>query len=396
MKLRDHASRAKSYVRLHWIRILMLAVGMATLAVVVGFWSFWVREIPMRLAALSKLILDFAHRHPHVSRVLHVSLETVPDLAFVLLALAGLSYLMPELMKKFETSRALRVSAFVIFSVFGIAAVIMNSVSREDQENQGQINRNKIDLLSGQVHDTLQFLVQSKGQPSELERRKHILDTLRSEYILTHPEASAAMIAGNADAPSEWMNKQLQELGEQWKYVPPLPALSVPARQRSYLVFDGNPKSAGGQTEGSPLAVGQGLDFNVHYKQQGPNPVELVRVSNCLYVEADYQVLTQRAVIRDFEERLKKEKPPGETSTLMLGDQGFFTAFGRNEDGSRRIITQTDLDNFTTGKQVVFFIAQLIYRDAGKEHRLRRCLFLQPPAAAPWVWAFCGGFTHSD
>jgi uncharacterized membrane protein YqjE len=135
IRLRDQARRTLSYVRVHWIGMLILAVGIATLAVMVVFWSFWVREVPMELAALSKLILDFAHRHPHVSRVLQVSLEAVPDLAFALLAIAGLSYLMPELMQKFETSRALRLSAFVVFLVFGLAAVVMNSVNREDQEN---------------------------------------------------------------------------------------------------------------------------------------------------------------------------------------------------------------------------------------------------------------------
>ena len=158
--LRDHTSRTTAYLRVHRIRVLMIAVGIVTVVVVVVFWPFWAREVPMGLAALSKLILDFARRHPHVSRILHVALQAVPDLAFVLLALAGLSYLLPELMHKFETRRALRLTAFVVFLVFGLVAVIMNSVSREDQENQSRIDRNKMDGLRSQVHDTLQFLVQ--------------------------------------------------------------------------------------------------------------------------------------------------------------------------------------------------------------------------------------------
>jgi hypothetical protein len=397
--LRAVTSRTTSYLRIHWIGTLMLALGVASSSVLVIFWSFWMREIPLGLAALSQLILDFARRHPHVSRILHISLEAVPDVAFVLLALAGLSYLMPELMQKFEKNRALRLSAFVLFLVFGVAAVVLNAVNREGEDNQRQIDRNKMDGLSGQVQDTLHFLVQSKGQPNELERRRHIIDTLRSEYILAHPEASAAMIAGTIDPPLDWMNKRLQQLGEQWKYVQPAAVSSEPTIQRSYLVFDDVPMSSGGEIEGKPLVVGQVLQFNIHFKQQGPNPVELVSESRWLYVEADYESSTQKALIDDFEERLAKEErrqPSIGSSTVMPGDQRFFTAFGRNEDGSPITISPMHLDDLMTGKEILFVIAQLIYRDAGKEHHLRRCMYLQPPANTPWIWHFCEGFAHSD
>jgi hypothetical protein len=396
IKVRDLASRTRSYMRLHWSSTLMLAGGVVAITILVVFWSFWAREIPMQLTGLSRLILAFAHRHPRVSHILHVSLETVPDLAFVLLALAGLSYLMPELMQKLETNRTLRLSAFVMFLVFGVAAVILNAVNREDQENQRRIDRDKIDGLGSQVNTTLQFLVQSKGQPNELERRKHILDTLRSEYIVTHPEASAALIAGSADPPSEWMNEHLQKLGEQWEYIPPSLVVPILAPQPSYIVFDDAPKSGGGQAEGDPLAVGQQMGFNVHFKQQGPNPVELRRVSRWLYVERNFELSTQKALIGDFEERLRKDTSFFEASTLMPGDKRYLSAVGRNEDNSTRIITQTDLDNLRTGSEVIFVVAQIIYKYSGKEHHLRQCMFLQPPAGTPWVWGYCSGFTRSD
>ena len=309
---------------------------------------------------------------------------------------------MPELMRKFEGSRALGLSVFVVFVVFCVAAVITNAVSREDQENQQQSNREKLDGLNNQVHETLQFLVESKGQPNELQRREHILDTLRSEYIVTHPDASAAVIAGSINPPSEWINKRLQELDEQWKYVPPAPAVPAPAPQRSYVSFDGNPRSSGGQAEGDPLAVSQEISFNVHYKQEGPNPVEVQWSAHWLYVEKDYESSTQKNLIMDFEEILKeelgqkKETLSGGTSTLMPGNGAYFTVWALNGDKSRKIITQTDLDNLKAGTEILFIIAEIAYTDAGKEHHSRRCVFLQPPATAPGVWHFCEGYNNSD
>src|ERR1022692_3889523 len=46
--------------------------------------------------------------------------------------------------------------------------------------------------------------------------------------------------------------------------------------------------------------------------------------------------------------------------------------------------SDTLLDNLRTGKEILFVIAQLVYKDAGKEHRSRRCMFLQPPANTQW------------
>jgi hypothetical protein len=396
IRLRDLASRTQSYVRMHRSGMLELAGGLAAIAVIVVFWPFWAREVPTRLTLLSKLILSFAHHHPRASHLLHVSLEAIPDLAFVLLALAGLSYLMPELMHKFDTSRTLRLSAFVVFLVFGVAAVIMNAVNREDEENQRQTDRGKIDGLGLQVNNALQFLVQSKGQPNELERRKHILDTLRSEYILTHPEASAAMIAGSADPPSDWMNKRLQELGEKWAYIPPSAAVPMLSPQRSYIVFEDMPRSAGGKAENDALAVGQQLAFNLHYRQQGPNPVELGKISRWLYIESNYELSTQKTLIGDFQERLRKDRTPLGKETLMPGDKRFVTAFGINDDNSPRIITPTELANLTAGSEVLFVIAEIAYSDSGKQHHLRECMFLQAPASPPWVWHECEAFTHSD
>jgi len=53
---------------------------------------------------------------------------------------------------------------------------------------------------------------------AEIERRRQILNALRDEYILSHDNISAAMIAGTEYPPTEWMNKRLSQLEEQWRF----------------------------------------------------------------------------------------------------------------------------------------------------------------------------------
>jgi hypothetical protein len=170
----------------------------------------------------------------------------------------------------------------------------------------------------------------------------------------------------------------------------------VPVVQRSYVVWSDPPKSAGGQAENDPLAIGQELAFNIHYKQAGPNPVELIETRRWLFIASDYQDSTQDALIKDFQKKLNKPSTLEAPSTLMPTDNRFVTAFGRNDDGSLWSITQERLDDLTTGRAIAFIIAQVTYKDVGKVHHLRECAFLQPPARTPWVWHYCSGFTHSD
>jgi hypothetical protein len=386
--------------RLFRTRVLLLAFGAVALTAGIALWPFWSRQVSMHLSALSRLILAFAHRHPHAARFLHVSLEAIPDLASVLLAIAGMSYLMPGLIHKFEESKALRLSAVVVFFVIGVAAVIMNSVNREDQKNQQELDRNKIDVLGVQVHDALQFLIQSKGTPNEVERRKHILDTLRSEYILAHPEASATMIAGTADPPPGWINKRLRELGEQWPYVRPLTpeAAFIP---RSYVVWSGQPRFAGGSHEGDPIAVGQPIGFNVSYKQTGPNQVDIVQNTRWLYVESDSSIKSQNSVIEDFKDRVRSTNRMEAAYTLSPGDSPhFFSAVAVENDGRFHVATKQELDKLKLGQKVIFILAQITYiernRDSKKEHHLPLCVYLQPPASPPGIWHFCDEFSRSD
>lgn len=78
---------------------------------------------------------------------------------------------------------------------------------------------------SKQAHTTGKTAIH--GKPSrpisdpiaaEVERRRQILNALRNEYILSHDNISAALMAGTEYPPTDWMNERLRQLGERWRF----------------------------------------------------------------------------------------------------------------------------------------------------------------------------------
>jgi hypothetical protein len=176
--------------------------------------------IVTRLAAISKGILKYAESHPNLLRALHVTLYSVPDVAYLLLAFAGLSYLMPGFAKKIEETTSLRWVVVAVFVTFGIATIILNAVSREDQEHERHVQETKMDRVRQSVDSIQTRLTTTKGQTNEAERRKQLLEALRDEYVISTPDAPATMLTGNSYPPTEWMRKRLHEIGETWAYLP--------------------------------------------------------------------------------------------------------------------------------------------------------------------------------
>lgn len=173
---------------------------------------------------------------------------------------------------------------------------------------------------------------------------------------------------------------------------------------RSYIVFVDTPhfpQETKNSQMSSPVDFkpGDDLAFNVSYRQSGPNPLQIINMSRWLYTEPDFKGDTQQSLIADFKKSMQRERKSGlwssEPSTLGLGDGGFFTAFA--QDGKvHRKATQEELERLRAGAEIAFIIANITYTDLGIVHHLRRCLWLQPPAAVPGVWHFCDGFNNSD
>jgi hypothetical protein len=53
-------------------------------------------------------------------------------------------------------------------------------------------------------------------QEAAFERKQGILKALRGEYVISHDNVSPGLLEGTESPPTEWINKRLRELGEQW------------------------------------------------------------------------------------------------------------------------------------------------------------------------------------
>jgi hypothetical protein len=149
------------------------------------------------------------------------------------------------------------------------------------------------------------------------------------------------------------------------------------------------------------MKVGQGYLFNIFYRQDGPNPVELLGTMFALYEEQDATPQTAEQVANDFSKKMQvaSKVPAQNTFTLARGQSAFNTAFALDATGRPRYLTQSDLDALHAGSKIVFVISQIDYSDGGKVHHARMCTWLQPPASPPpGVWHVClgAGFSHSD
>ena len=71
-------------------------------------------------------------RHAWIGANLHIVRNIIPDTTVLLLAVAGLTYLMPDVMKRLEISRLGRRVSFVVLVFFCVGAIILNEAGRED------------------------------------------------------------------------------------------------------------------------------------------------------------------------------------------------------------------------------------------------------------------------
>jgi hypothetical protein len=74
--------------------------------------------------------------------------------------------------------------------------------------------------IVNQGQTTNNFLIPSPApQQSQLEtnRRKSVVTQLRQKYVFSHDKLSPGLLAGTEPVPADWMNKQLEQLGEAWR-----------------------------------------------------------------------------------------------------------------------------------------------------------------------------------
>jgi hypothetical protein len=140
---------------------------------------------------------------------------------------------------------------------------------------------------------------------------------------------------------------------------------------RSYLTLAGNPRFTGPsatQTEGSNFLPGSPIAFNIHYKNTGPNAVELGEQADAAYLKDDYKPETQQSVLAQFTSDIEKEKKalkegkpdPSHTHTMGAGTEEFFTAFSWSDTLERVSFTQDDLNKLKAGARIAFVITQIV------------------------------------
>lgn len=229
-----------------WLRReLLLAISAGVAAVFLS--RNWIGQSWSRLmSALGEFFIHFSFTHPHWSRVIHVALNIIPDAEFLVLALAGLVYLMPKQIDRIEKSRTLRWFVFTAFVAFAVATMVVNAINREEGEyTTGQLNDRiakqgtTLNSLNGTNSEILKYFVSNKGM-NEAEREANIEKTLRNEYILSHNPIDPEILAGNKMPPDAWMNTRLAQLGEKWKVITPVATptlIPTPPHENAVLQF---------------------------------------------------------------------------------------------------------------------------------------------------------------
>jgi hypothetical protein len=171
------------------------------------------------------------------------SLAILADATPILLAVVGvvMSYEQPKKDSHLATT--------VILFAAGLAGSIVLTLNRLHSETTHRIEVKtlgvKIDAVGTQNTKLSNFLIEARttGKMSELDRRKGIESTLRSEYILSHNPVDPQILAGNAQLPQEWENRRLADLGEKWtvsaapKIVPSEAGTQAPELEKPRLLF---------------------------------------------------------------------------------------------------------------------------------------------------------------
>lgn len=337
-----------------------------------------------------------------------VCLPILADMTPILLAIVGIvmSYVQPRKENHWMTTIILIVAGLV-----GTAILSMNRIAGERAHvAEVQTLYGKIEVVQTQNTSILTTITTggaSALKTTEAERRQNIEKLLRNEYILSRNPIDPEILAGLKMPPEAWMNARLKQLKETWTVSEESPPRGVQPTPRSYIMFPGNPIFIGTNpthTEGSDFQAGDRIGFNMHYRNGGPNSVQIIDNGSATYIGLDSKPETQEAIIAQFKDELRREDKifkvrklnPPPLQTMMPAEERFFTAYGWTEAMGPLIVNQEDLGKLKTGAQVAFVIFEINYRDQGVTHHLRRCMWLQPPASPPGIFHFCQLFNDSD
>jgi hypothetical protein len=163
---------------------------------------------------VSDPIFRATQAHEWLGRFVHIAINTVPDLAFVLLALAGLGYLVPGFIEKLAGKLWARWSMLILFASFGFAAIVINAVNREAQSYKDEQSDERVGLVLRDVTNIQEALSPKNADLTETERREKLLASLRDEFVLRPGPVDPEILAGRKNPPVAWINERLKEMKE--------------------------------------------------------------------------------------------------------------------------------------------------------------------------------------
>jgi hypothetical protein len=145
--------------------------------------------------------------------------------------------------KKLRDEHHNAVIVFVLFLGAAGTVFIHYAKARADVQHQQQLDTlgKKLDSVDNRNSQLLDIVLR-KPELTEAERREGIVKALTNKYILTHEDISPGLLSGIESPPTDWMNKQLAELGEKWKVsgttkTPPPIQLVQPEKSRVEFSF---------------------------------------------------------------------------------------------------------------------------------------------------------------
>lgn len=172
------------------------------------------------------LVAAWWYFYPSENNSVGTSLSLLADLVPMMLAVIGIimSYKTPTKEHHNRTTIILFCAGLV-----GTAIVSLNRI-RNDAAHKSEMDglNGKLQSVGTQNAQILNsFVNRNPSKPaasgpsenvrtSESTRRKNILMALRNEYVISHENVSAGIIAGTEQPPNDWVNTRLKQLGEKW------------------------------------------------------------------------------------------------------------------------------------------------------------------------------------
>lgn len=266
-------------IRAHPLRTRFLLLISISVVLVIAFRHLLWIHVPIWVKAISHPIFVAAQSHPLFGRTVHVLFNAIPDTAFALLAVSGLAYLVPKkYLDKIEELGWVRIFLLILFVTFGFSAIVINAIKSENQEFKDAQNEDRMGVVLKSVTNIQIALSPKSVQMTEVQRRQHLLDSVRDQYILEQKDVDPEILSGNKMPPDTWLNQKLSAMGEIWQFHQKTIAQSSHATEKTIVVRSSQVTVAAKAGDDTAINVAIKVNHNgpikaFNYEAYGAQPV---------------------------------------------------------------------------------------------------------------------------